>query len=203
MYTVFINEKTLILTYHPFQFDKDTKIIAFKKTDFFFKSILDLLNQKKNYSICVYYNDLDFLWNNFQNTFKTIEAAGGVVKNRLGQILFIKRLGVWDLPKGKIEKNESCEEAAIREVEEECHIFGLKILKPLPTTYHIYYDKNQKPVLKIVYWYEMLCEEEYQHLIPQIEEDIEEVVWKDSAEIQSALKNTYQNIKLLFKEVMI
>lgn len=35
-------------------------------------------------------------------------------------------------------------------------------------------------------------------LIPQDEEDIEVAVFKNENEIKNALKNTYENIKLLF-----
>ncbi|MFV0238394.1 MAG: NUDIX hydrolase [Flavobacteriales bacterium] len=149
-------------------------------------------------SICVFHSDLDYLWNYFQKNHKIIKASGGLVKNHLNQVLFIKRLGLWDLPKGKIEKGEDKKKAAIREVEEECHVFGLEIVAPLLTTYHIYYTKKEA-VLKIVYWYEMLCKKENQNLIPQIEEGIEKVVWKSPIEIEQALKNTYQNIRLIFR----
>ncbi|MBW6481397.1 MAG: NUDIX domain-containing protein, partial [Bacteroidales bacterium] len=57
-----------------------------------------------------------------------IEAGGGLVQNPAGEILFIFRRGKWDLPKGKPEKEESIEETAIREVEEETGISGLKII---------------------------------------------------------------------------
>ena len=45
--------------------------------------------------------------------FKVVEAAGGVVSNKNGEILFIRRMGKWDLPKGKIEKGESLEQACL------------------------------------------------------------------------------------------
>ena len=35
-----------------------------------------------------------------------VEAAGGVVKNKQGEILFIFRRGKWDLPKGKIQADK-------------------------------------------------------------------------------------------------
>ncbi len=42
----------------------------------------------------------------FISLFSVVEAAGGVVKNDYGEILFIHRLGYWDLPKGKISKRD-------------------------------------------------------------------------------------------------
>ncbi len=200
MYTIYINEKPLILAQKPFQLDKDTKIIKFEKSNSFFDDILLEFNQNNEISICVYHDNVTDLWNYFSSQYKTIEAAGGLVRNRDGEILFVKRFGIWDLPKGKIEKNEGREEAAIREVEEECHLFNLKIEKFLTTTYHIYYTKNGNPILKIVYWYTMLAVDHQNHLVPQLEEGIEEVCWKNEIEMEDALKSTYQNIRLLFQE---
>ena len=56
-----------------------------------------------------------------------IEAAGGLVKNENGDYLFIYRNDKWDLPKGKIEKDEKTKVAAVREVEEECGIAVSKL----------------------------------------------------------------------------
>ena len=54
-------------------------------------------------------------------------AAGGVVKDAEGHVLWIQRNGKWDLPKGKLERGESLEEAVIREVFEETGIRDLTI----------------------------------------------------------------------------
>ncbi len=45
-----------------------------------------------------------------------IIAAGGIVVNPNKEILWIFRRGFWDLPKGKLDPNESIEACAIREV---------------------------------------------------------------------------------------
>ena len=63
----------------------------------------------------------------FKKKLSTIVAAGGIVINKENQILFIFRKGKWDLPKGKIEKNEKIDEGAIREVTEETGIKKVKI----------------------------------------------------------------------------
>ena len=47
-----------------------------------------------------------------------IYASGGVVFNN-NKLLMIYRNGFWDLPKGKMEINESELDCAVREVEEE------------------------------------------------------------------------------------
>ncbi|MBE9490133.1 MAG: NUDIX domain-containing protein, partial [Bacteroidetes bacterium] len=130
--------------------------------------------------------------------FKVIEAAGGVVQNDEKAVLFIFRNKKWDLPKGKVEKDESIQETALREVEEECGVFDLKLGDFITKTYHIYEYKKQQ-ILKISHWYKM--KSSTKSLKPQIEEDITEVVWKNDNQIQLALKNTYPNIKLLLKSL--
>ena len=129
-----------------------------------------------------------------------ISAAGGLVVNPKKEILFIFRNGVWDLPKGWIEKGETIESAATREVEEECGVFNLKIIKSLVTTYHIYYQEGMN--LKKTYWF-LMSSDSNKELVPQIEEGITEVVFKNERDTEEALKNSYGNIKLVhdtFKE---
>ena len=78
------------------------------------------------------------MMDDFTTYFKFIIAAGGLVKKNDEKFLFIKRWGIWDLPKGKVEKNESLEMAAVREVEEETNVGGLFVQKRLEDTFHIY-----------------------------------------------------------------
>ena len=137
-------------------------------------------------------------WAEFQSHYKLIEAAGGVVKNAKGEILFIYRLGKWDLPKGKIESREDKETAAIREVEEECNVNKLRITKELSPTYHTYELKG-KSILKRTFWFEMNTSS-LQELIPQTEEHIEQVKWIDPAHMEEQLGNTYASILEVLKE---
>ncbi|MBK6521473.1 MAG: NUDIX domain-containing protein [Sphingobacteriaceae bacterium] len=112
--------------------------------------------------------------------------------------LFIKRLGKWDLPKGKLDKGETIQQAAIRECEEECAVTGLTILKQLPDTYHIYEYKTGH-ALKVSYWFHMETSSN-KELKPQTEENIEEVRWLSVDEIKSiVLKNTYITIEKLVR----
>ena len=159
-------------------------------------SIIDKMEQSLIESVYLYDDDFKSLWQYFSDQFKIIEAAGGKVFNEKKETLFIFRNDKWDLPKGKIEKDESIEEAAIREVEEETGIKNLKIVKPLETTYHIYKYKK-KYVLKISYWFKMRTDYSGK-LSPQQEEGITKVEWLTKPNVENALLNTYANIKLLF-----
>ncbi|MCW8898557.1 MAG: NUDIX domain-containing protein [Flavobacteriales bacterium] len=130
----------------------------------------------------------------FKNNFELIIAAGGKVSNAAGNILFIFRLGKWDLPKGKVEVGETLEESAIREVEEECGISKLTIINHLKDTYHLY-ELNNKMVIKQSVWYEMKTDDTSK-LIPQTEENITDARWMNDEEIQhEVLKNTYPSIR--------
>ena len=121
-----------------------------------------------------------------------IESAGGLVFNKDGDILMIFRNGKWDLPKGKLEIGESIEECAIREVEEECGIYGLDITEKLLETYHTY-NMDGEEVLKKTYWYKMKTDYSAK-LIPQLEEGITKVSWIDKNQISEKMRSSYGNI---------
>jgi 8-oxo-dGTP pyrophosphatase MutT (NUDIX family) len=124
-------------------------------------------------------------------TFRMAPAAGGVVVNE-GKIVSITRHGIPDLPKGHIEKGESPEQAALREVEEETGIGNLKIVKELPSTWHCYME-HEMWTLKRTYWYLMSTAEAVQP-IPQTEEGITEIKLIGNEEIEVFLKNTFRSI---------
>jgi len=194
MYTIFINDVVIYLTDNS----------DFKKKNYFFNyrensisEILAKLGSLVGSSLYVYHPELDFLWQDFKDCFKVIEAAGGVVFNEKEEVLWIYRNNRWDLPKGKIEKGESKEIAAIREVEEECGISNLILKEYRKTTYHIYEYKGEK-VLKITYWYDMNARGN-QLLKPQLEEGITKVTWLNEMAMIEAKKDTYDNIKLLLQ----
>lgn len=129
-----------------------------------------------------------------------IPAAGGIVRNLRREILFIRRLGKWDLPKGKIEKGETTAEAALREVEEECGISNLQMTKQLPSTFHIYRSpylpESDNWVWKETYWFEMIYSGS-EIPQPQIEEDITEIQWFPEERLDEVRQETYGNLKEL------
>ncbi len=143
-------------------------------------------------------DDLEFAFKDFYTHFVPIEAAGGLVFNAQGEVLLIKRLGKWDLPKGKIDGEESDEEAAIREVEEECGIGGLSITGPLPSTYHCYKQHNHR-FLKITYWFKMSTSDT-KPLVPQKEEHITEARWAHWHDLDPDSLDSYSSIIDLLKQ---
>lgn len=127
---------------------------------------------------------------------KNIDAGGGVVFrkniNNSVDVLLIYRNGVWDLPKGKIEKGETYEECARREVMEEVNAKELpRISQPLIHTFHTY-EERKKEIHKTTYWFSMEFEHE-QFFEPQLEEGITKVQWLD---LETAIQEVgYQNLK--------
>ncbi len=126
-----------------------------------------------------------------------LEAAGGIVKNEEDELLFIYRLEFWDLPKGKIEANESPEVAAYREIKEECGITTHRLEKEICSTYHIYELKGEM-ILKKTFWFSFVLEDNSEDVTPQTEENIELVSWFGEDEIQLALLDSYQSIKEVY-----
>ncbi|MBE7326255.1 NUDIX hydrolase, partial [Nocardioides sp. Y6] len=74
-------------------------------------------------------------------------------------------------------------------------VAGLKIVKPLETTYHIF-KRNGRYKIKITYWFEMQTSFKG-NLYAQEEEGITEVAWLNTQEIEEALQNSYANIQSL------
>lgn len=133
------------------------------------------------------------LFHEYPQHIKFIEAAGGVVENDNKELLLIKRFGIWDLPKGKIEKHETERGAAIREVCEETGLTNVKIINTLPNTFHIY-QKKGKWYLKKTHWFFMKTED-VSELIPQTDEDISEALWMKKSTAKQAISESYRSIK--------
>jgi len=138
-------------------------------------------------------NDFNRLLKMFFKHFLIIEAAGGIVTNEQNEILFIHRRGKWDLPKGKLEKDESIEDCAEREIEEETGVKNLKLQHKIGETYHTY-DEYGKHILKKSHWYFFKCTGP-QKTIAQTEEDITAVEWFAREALPNPLSDTFGSIK--------
>lgn len=141
----------------------------------------------------IYHHNKYELLKNFRDCFRSLPAAGGLVWNSdYTAFLGIKRLGVYDLPKGKVEKDETFEDAAVREVKEECNIPTVEIVDKLISTFHTY-KIEEKSIFKETRWYEM----QYVDKIlpsPQVEENIEEIFWVTKDILSEFRSNTYPSI---------
>lgn len=129
----------------------------------------------------------------FQSFFTGVETGGGLIENEKGEYLFIFRRKKWDLPKGKLDEGETIEECSLREVEEETGLKNVTLQKFMLHTWHSYPDRGQR-MLKKGSWYKMNCLSG-EKLVPQAEEDIEEIIWLPKAKWAMVLQNTFQSIK--------
>ena len=128
-----------------------------------------------------------------------IIAAGGLVTNNKNELLLIFRRKKWDLPKGKLDEEETIETCAVREVQEETGLKNIELEKFIGKTYHEYFDKwLQKDVIEETWWYAMNVSEN-ETLIPQTEEDIEKIIWANQTTLQQCLENTYPSIIEIIK----
>ena len=194
MYKVFVNDRPLFLT-NQVQKETDFKLFLLESIDI--KKLIVKMFQNKIQHAFLYHPDEKLIMKTLKAKIPVVKAGGGLVYNTKGEVLFIFRNGKWDLPKGGTEKNETMEETAIREVEEETGVTGLKISNKLQKTYHIF-KRNGRYKLKVTYWYEMQTDF---NGTPQGQEDegIEKVAWIKPEEIPTVLANSYENIKLLFE----
>ena len=153
-------------------------------------------NPKKVDSLTFAVNDQRSAKHFLKSQFAMVKAAGGLVLKD-DKILMIYRLGKWDLPKGKLEKDEKSKAGAKREVEEECNI-KIAVQEKICATWHTYI-RNGKRVLKKTNWYQMSCLDD-RNMKPQVEEDIEEVRWMRPREAKVALYNSYSSIRHVFRK---
>ncbi|WP_290698488.1 NUDIX domain-containing protein [Lacinutrix sp.] len=192
MYYIFVNDKPIILTTLV---EKETDFKNFLLKDVDIDEALRVLKKKKIKSIRLIHHKENNILKKFLKKLPNVVAGGGKVYNKNKEVLFIFRNDKWDLPKGKTEKKESIEETALREVEEETGVSGLKIVKPLNTTYHLF-RRNDKLKIKITYWFEMTTDFDGE-LHPQEAEGITKVEWLNKTQVIKALENSYANIKRL------
>lgn len=125
--------------------------------------------------------------------FRQAPAAGGVVTFN-NSVLAIRRNGRPDLPKGHIEKNESPDKAAIREVTEETAIADLEIVRQLPSTYHCYLLEGRW-TMKKTSWFLMSSDSEFRPK-PQTEEGISEVYLVNKDNVKDFLDGTFTSIRV-------
>lgn len=199
-YKIFVNHYTLFIGNGVFLKQQKEKVVLFPVSEL--KDIIAKITSGTvlpNHFIGFETNESLKVYEVLKKQFKLIKAAGGIVFNELGQLLLIKRLGLWDLPKGKIEKGENQRMAALREVHEECGLHFLGLLDKVDNTYHVYFLKGRW-ILKKTAWYKMIAWGNIE-VTPQLEEDITEVRWVDKAFLKQPDFETYDSIRSLIQKI--
>lgn len=139
------------------------------------------------------HRNLEELKKQFFKKFELHVAAGGLVINEKNEMLMIFRRGAWDLPKGHLDKGETIEECAIREVQEETGLQKISIHSPLTVTYHTY-EQGTHHILKESHWF-LMKRTGQETLVPQIEEDIEKIEWITPGDLDKYMEKAYPSIK--------
>jgi ADP-ribose pyrophosphatase YjhB (NUDIX family) len=194
MYKVFVNDSPLILTN---RLSETVNGNYFLLNGTAIKVAINALVKNKLEEAFIYHPNNEEILKKFTKKIPLVVAAGGVVTNKKGKVLFIYRNDKWDLPKGKLDKGETLEECAIREVMEETGVTDLTVENYLRTTYHIF-KRNGKYKLKEVHWYAMKTAYDGK-LKGEKKEGIIKVKWKGPRKIKQALENSYMNIRVLFE----
>jgi 8-oxo-dGTP pyrophosphatase MutT (NUDIX family) len=201
MYKFFINDKPLLITSElndellktqlPIkQYDKDVKLM----------DLVRKIEENGELGLILLAENPALLFQKLVGKFTTIHAGGGIVFNANQELLLMKRLGKWDLPKGKIDPGETNEEGALREVEEECGISPLSIDRFFGNSYHTYKLQGHR-FCKLTHWYIMQTPFTGK-LVPQLEESITEVKWVNTADIDLKTLDTYESIRAILSEVL-
>ena len=162
------------------------------------KSMIHEMRQDKVHAGIYLHNNVAELKKAFWKKFMLIKAAGGLVVNETGELLFIFRRGKWDLPKGKLDEGETLEACAVREIQEETGLQKVALNKHLITTWHTY-DESGHHILKETAWY-LLSAPKDQALTPQTIEQITQIEWAKPDDLQKYISNTFPAIIDVLKE---
>jgi len=197
MYTIHFLHKKLIITKEVTPDFASARVIECSDLEnFAIEWIYNFFQNNSQEDTLVFITaNMDEMLNHLGKYFKILNASGGLVINRWGDLLMIFRNGKWDLPKGLIEAGETPEVAAIREIAEETGISGVSLLFPLAQTYHAY-EIDGLWHLKKTFWL-MFATESDQTPVCQQNEGIENAIWVKPELLRELLRSTYETIRLV------
>lgn len=203
MHKVYFERRCIVICSEDDQALQDPNAICFSMGDGF--SIHSLIHMFKLsdslMKICIPTDDIEGAYRRICAEFYEVNAAGGLVSNRRGDYLLIRRNGMWDLPKGHQEPGEDIKVCAMREVEEETGVHELELRDLICITDHCYY-RNDKWHLKHTWWFDMLYTNPLD-LTPQTEEDITQAAWVAKSSLPTCLTNTFPSIAEVFREARV
>ena len=200
MYKIFQNDKTLVfpkIDGDSLKFDATLQESDRYDAELLCEFLPEWLGEHDSSDTFIHEVGEDAVAEALKTTFKLVLAAGGIVAKD-GEFVSIVRHGIPDLPKGHIEKGESPEQAALREVEEETGIGKLQIVKTLPSTWHCYLE-HEEWKLKRTCWYLMESADIVQPT-PQTKEGITEIKLIGNEDIEEFLKNTFRSISEILEK---
>lgn len=197
MFTIYLIDKEIHITGLSEPVNSRFEFLAEPRQPFpFWEHFSRFLTEPEEERLIIRSSDPQWLFLYVASFFNPREAAGGLVTNQQGQLLFIFRQGKWDLPKGHPDPGESTQETALREVEEECGLDQLSIIKPLPCTYHAFPWKEEQWALKKTSWF-LMTSASTRKPKPQEKEDITRAEWIDRESLPEIFKNVFGSVKEL------
>jgi len=196
MYEVFIDDRKVIFSQKKGVINYNGELV--NSDDLWTRVVKPKVSQSPPRSIVII--ELDDLSTQFEQIFNghdKINAAGGIVEVE-NHFLMIRRHDLWDIPKGKVDEGETMEEAAIREVEEECGLNNIILGNLICETHHTY-SYHGIPTLKRTLWFSMKIES-LQEGTPQLEEGISELKWFTLEELKMVKDQTYTSIAFVLEQ---
>ena len=194
---IYFNNKPLFLTdtidseIEPF-LHHDDAVFMDELSNPAINSMLHEMRQENVHAGVFFHTNTEALKKAIWKKFTIVQAAGGLVRNDNGEILFMNRRRKWDLPKGKLDKGETLEQCAVRETIEETGLQTVQLKKPIITTFHTY-DENGKHILKETHWYQLIAPGT-QPLVPQASEQIDLLEWVPVTSLSTYTKNIYPSV---------
>ena len=203
MYKIYFEKRCLVICSPSEAALRDPNAIVFKSGDDMDTAVLVTMLENSSSLDHIYIpsDDIESTYAAIRSDFKEVNAGGGLVSNRRGDFLLIRRSGLWDLPKGHQDPGEDIRVTALREVREETGIDDLILGDLICITDHCY-RRDGIWHLKHTWWYEMLHNDPTD-LTPQTEEDISKVAWVAKSSLPAFLLTTYPSITEVFREAKI
>ena len=203
MHKVYFERRCIVICSEDDQALQDPNAICFSMgKGFSIHSLIHMFKLSDSLmKICIPTDDIEGAYRRICAEFYEVNAAGGLVSNRRGDYLLIRRNGMWDLPKGHQEPGEDIKVCAMREVEEETGVHELELRDLICITDHCYY-RNDKWHLKHTWWFDMLYTNPLD-LTPQTEEDITQAAWVAKSSLPTCLTNTFPSIAEVFREARV